>query len=114
MAIGRHQGADRFRFLAHFPEDLRPMHQLCREGRLYDVERWIVDGKPLRLAPEAIGKGTRPKTAQDWSSDLERTLNRSGTFHGGSAARHRAEPGSVSRRQGSHTPVNVASTSAAR
>jgi len=34
--------------------------------------------------------------------------------HGGSAARHRAEPGSVSRRQGSHTPVNVASTSAAR
>ena len=37
------------------------MHQLCREGRLYDV------------APEAIGKGTRPKTALDWSSDLERT-----------------------------------------
>ena len=58
------------------------MHQLCREGRLYDVERWIVDGKPLRLAPEAIGKGTRPKTAQDWSSDLERTQNRSGTFTG--------------------------------
>ena len=26
-------------------------------------QRWIVDGKPLRLAPEAIGKGTRPKTA---------------------------------------------------
>jgi hypothetical protein len=34
-----------------------------REGRLYDVERWIAEGKPLQLAPEAIPKGTRPKTA---------------------------------------------------
>ena len=39
------------------------LRQLCREGSLYDVERWIADGKPLQLAPEAIGKGTRPKTA---------------------------------------------------
>jgi hypothetical protein len=30
---------------------------------LYEVERWIADGKPLQLAPEAIPKGTRPKTA---------------------------------------------------
>jgi len=36
---------------------------MCREGRLYDVERWIAEGKPLQLAPEAIPKGTRPKTA---------------------------------------------------
>ena len=36
---------------------------MCREGRLYDVERWIADGKLLQLAPEAIRKGTRPKTA---------------------------------------------------
>lgn len=49
--------------LAHSPEDVRPLHQLCREGRLYDVERWIADGKPLQLAPDAIRKGTRPKTA---------------------------------------------------
>jgi hypothetical protein len=32
-------------------------------GRLYDVERWIAEGKPLQLTPEAIPKGTRPKTA---------------------------------------------------
>ena len=36
---------------------------MCREGRLYDVERWIADGKPLQPAPGAIRKGTRPKTA---------------------------------------------------
>ncbi|OGL17563.1 MAG: hypothetical protein A3F92_09165 [Candidatus Rokubacteria bacterium RIFCSPLOWO2_12_FULL_71_22] len=49
--------------LAQSPEDVRPLHLLCREGRLYDVERWIADGKPLQLTPEAITKGTRPKTA---------------------------------------------------
>src|SRR5207249_3261836 len=26
-------------------------------------EHWIAEGKPLQLAPEAIRKGTRPKTA---------------------------------------------------
>jgi hypothetical protein len=36
---------------------------MCRERRLYDVERLIGEGKPLQLAPEAILKGTRPKTA---------------------------------------------------
>ena len=36
---------------------------MCRDGRLYDVERWIAEGKPLQLSPEAIRKGTRPKTA---------------------------------------------------
>ena len=61
MVIGREQGVDRP--LAHSPEDLRPLLQLCREGRLYDVEHWIAEGKPLQLAPEAIRKGTRPKTA---------------------------------------------------
>ena len=36
---------------------------MCREGRLYEVERWIAEGKPLQLAPEAIPKSSRPKTA---------------------------------------------------
>ena len=49
--------------LAHSPEDVRPLHQLCREGRLYDVERWIADGKPLQQKTEALTKGARPKTA---------------------------------------------------
>jgi len=49
--------------LAHSPEDIRLLLQLCRFGRLYDVERWIDDGKPLQLTPEALPKGARPKTA---------------------------------------------------
>jgi len=49
--------------LAHSAEDVRPLHQLCREGRLYDVERWVSDGKPLQLTPEAVPRGARPKTA---------------------------------------------------
>jgi len=49
--------------LAHSLEDIKPLHQLCREGRLYDVERGIADGKPLQLPLEAVPKGARPKTA---------------------------------------------------
>jgi hypothetical protein len=51
------------RNLAASHDDLRALHLLCREGRLYDVERWIADGKPLQLSPEVIPKGARPKTA---------------------------------------------------
>ncbi len=36
---------------------------MCRDGRLYAVERWIAEGRPLQLAPDGIPKGTRPKTA---------------------------------------------------
>ena len=57
--------------LAHSLEDVRPLHQLCREGRFYDVERWIADGKPLQLTPEAVPKGTRPKTALQIALDVE-------------------------------------------
>jgi len=58
---GQTQGAARV--LAESPEDIRLLHQMCREGRLYDVELWIADGKPLQLQPAAIRTGTRPKTA---------------------------------------------------
>ena len=33
--------------------DLAELHQLCREGRLYEVEAWIRKGRPLQLTPEA-------------------------------------------------------------
>src|SRR5688572_13507129 len=52
-----------YRHLTQFAEDIRPLHQMCREGRVYDVESWIAEGKPLQLAPEVVRKGTRPKTA---------------------------------------------------
>jgi len=60
----QHGGDQRMlRAPAQSPEDVGALHQMCREGRLYEVERWITEGKPLQLAPEAIRKGTRPKTA---------------------------------------------------
>src|SRR5438046_489610 len=51
------------RHLADSPGEVRVLHQMCREGRLYEIERWIAEGKPLQLVPDAIAKGTRPKTA---------------------------------------------------
>jgi hypothetical protein len=54
---------DSHRRVAQAPDDLRALHLMCREGRLYDVERWTAEGKPLQLAPEAVPKRRRPKTA---------------------------------------------------
>lgn len=31
-------------------EELKPLHVLCREGRLYEIEQWIRDGRPLQIA----------------------------------------------------------------
>lgn len=31
------------------PDELEKVHDLCREGRLYAVERWIKDRRPLQL-----------------------------------------------------------------
>lgn len=36
--------------------ELEELHQLCRHGRLYDVERWIQGDRPLQVA-EAAPKG---------------------------------------------------------
>ena len=49
--------------LAQSQEEVRALHQMCREGRLFDVDRWISDGKPLQIDLQGITKGTRPKTA---------------------------------------------------
>lgn len=61
MADGSNPG--RNRSLAQSLDELRSLHQLCREGRLYAVEQWIAEGRPLQLMPDAVAKGTRPKTA---------------------------------------------------
>src|SRR4030042_5967146 len=49
--------------LAQSLQELQPLHRMCREGRVYDVEQWIKDGKPLQLAPGANEKGRRLITA---------------------------------------------------
>jgi hypothetical protein len=61
--VMRDQGKSSGYALAASADDLRGLHHMCREGRLYDVERWVREGKPLQVVPEAIRKGTRSKTA---------------------------------------------------
>ena len=62
-AMSKARNHDRNRILARCSDDLRDLHHMCREGRLYEVQDWIADGKPFQLAPDVIRKGTRPKTA---------------------------------------------------
>jgi hypothetical protein len=49
--------------LARSIQELKPLHQLCREGRLYEVQSWISEGQPLQVDPAAVAKGIRQKTA---------------------------------------------------
>ncbi|MBY0276579.1 ankyrin repeat domain-containing protein, partial [Candidatus Binatia bacterium] len=45
------------------PTSLEQLHQLCREGRLYDVERWIEAGKPLQLDEIVLERHQRRTSA---------------------------------------------------
>jgi len=45
------------------PGTLTELHQLCRDGRLYDVERWIRAGRPLQVAQGITIKGRRLTSA---------------------------------------------------
>src|SRR5438067_2329873 len=47
------------------PEDLTELHRLCREGRLYDVERWIRAGRPLQIAQGTLVKRPRLTSGLD-------------------------------------------------
>jgi hypothetical protein len=44
-------------------EDLAELHQLCREGRLYEIEAWIKDGRPLQLSRDAAARSRRSASA---------------------------------------------------
>ncbi len=45
------------------PEDVAELHRLCRAGRLYDIERWIRDGRPFHIAQGAPVKRARATSA---------------------------------------------------
>lgn len=49
------------------PDDLADLHDLCRAGRLYDVEEWVRSGFPLQMDPDV----PRPRR---WTSALELAL----------------------------------------
>jgi len=39
--------------------ELEDLHRFCRDGRLYDVERWIQAGGPMQLAAGSLGEERR-------------------------------------------------------
>jgi hypothetical protein len=67
MNVDEMQGSNRP--LAQSPEELQPLLRMCREGRVYDVEQWIKEGKPLQLAPDAYVKGRHIVSALEIALD---------------------------------------------
>ena len=51
------------------PGALTELHQLCRDGRLYDVERWIRAGRPLQVVQGITVKGRRLTSALEIALD---------------------------------------------
>jgi hypothetical protein len=45
------------------PQALAELHQLCREGRLYEIEQWIQAGRPLQLVSDAAARRRRSASA---------------------------------------------------
>jgi hypothetical protein len=54
-------------------EEIRPFLAPCRDGRLYDVERWLAQGKPVQLDPGATRKGYRPPSALEVAIETRRS-----------------------------------------
>jgi len=40
------------------PEELAELADLCRAGKLFEVQKWVKEGRPVALAKETKGKGT--------------------------------------------------------
>jgi hypothetical protein len=53
------------------PAELNELHRLCREGRLYDVERWIRSRLPLQVARGVTVKGRRLTSALEIALEAE-------------------------------------------
>ena len=48
---------------------LTVLHRLCREGRLYEVERWIQEGRPLQTTERMLGGRKRIRSALNIAVD---------------------------------------------
>jgi hypothetical protein len=60
LAPGAHKPPAR---TAADPAELAELHRLCREGRLYDVERWIRAGRPVQIVQGTPVKRARVASA---------------------------------------------------
>lgn len=52
---------------AKIPQDLKPFIEFCKAGKLFEVQKWIDDGKPFLLPDQKAG--TRWKTPLEYSME---------------------------------------------
>ena len=45
-------------------EEIKPLIDLCKAGKLFEVQEWIASGKPVNLPPNLNRKGGRPSPLQ--------------------------------------------------
>ena len=50
------------------PKELAELHRLCRDGRLYDIERWIQARRPLQAISGGTAEQHRVASALEISS----------------------------------------------
>ena len=53
---------NRVRRVAENPNDITELIEFCETGRIYAVERWIADDRPLQIAHEDTGWRRTPQT----------------------------------------------------
>src|SRR5271170_3291859 len=51
------------------PEGLAELHRLCRENRIYDIERWIQAGGPLQAGEGTVVRQRRVSSALEIALD---------------------------------------------
>src|SRR5579871_4403149 len=49
---------------ARDPQEIKPFIELCKAGRLFEVQEWIRAGKPVNPPPHS-GKGSAPRAPLD-------------------------------------------------
>src|SRR5262245_12981518 len=60
---GESNVSGRQRALATSIQEIEELFRLCRNGRLYEIESWITDGRPLQVPPSAAPRTWRRRTA---------------------------------------------------
>ena len=72
-------------------DEIKPLVELCKAGRLFDVQEWIRRGAPVNMPP-AVSKCTQPRTPLEYAIDsgfhsLVETLLAAGAIQEGSSSR---------------------------
>ena len=72
MNSDRSKGQERHLPLAHSLDEIQPLLRMCREGRVYDFEQWIAEGKPVQVVPAEKPRGCHMVTAMEIALDTDK------------------------------------------